>query len=169
MNFYNDVLDSDGKRMIETVISVNGYDEDYFLNCSLTHEKLKALDKSSRFILLSVEDEDEYEDKDVALLIYEDFKKVEFLKGANLEYSKENAKCMDSLRKLLYKIDSSKEYVYVRFLECFEEGNGYGKAIVNKLKESCKNIILYSTSDAESFWVKQGFTNIYDNIYKFEC
>lgn len=166
MRFYSDFLDSDGKKIVDSIISPNGYDEDYFLDCSLTKDKLRALDCKNKFISLSIEDD--YEEEEVAFVIYTNFDKTEFIKEQPLKYSKENAKSINELRKFLYHVNDKDECIYVRFLQCFKEGNGYGSALVDRLKEDSKNILLYSTSDARDFWEKQGFKNIYDNIYKYE-
>lgn len=44
-------------------------------------------------------------------------------------------------------------------------GQGHGTMLVNELKKQGKPIVLFSLIEAESFWEKQGFTNLFSFIY----
>lgn len=54
--------------------------------------------------------------------------------------------------------------IYIHYIESIHKGFNYGNNLLNSIIDLDKDIILYSTIEAETFWRKQNF----DNIFGFE-
>ena len=57
--------------------------------------------------------------------------------------------------------------IYLHFVESIKEGCGYGTKIIKELTTLEKEIFLYSVLEAEEFWEKNNFVNIFGYNYTY--
>lgn len=60
--------------------------------------------------------------------------------------------------------DLREDTIYIHYLEAIERGHGYGAELVNSILSLGRDVILYSTIEAEEFWS----INDFDNIFGYE-
>lgn len=63
--------------------------------------------------------------------------------------------------------DMKEDIIYIHYLESIEKGHGYGKELVDSIINLGKEVILYSTIEAEEFWLINDFDNIFGYEYMY--
>lgn len=106
------------------------------------------------------------DDKLVAFCIYSAIDKELLMRELNLSCSHFDFETMNEYKEMIK--DMKEDTLYIDMLESIEKGFGYGKELVESMIELNKDIILYSSSDAETFWQKNKFVNIFGYEYMYE-
>lgn len=107
------------------------------------------------------------DDKLMAFCIYSKIDRELLMSELNLTCSHFDDEAMNYYKELI--LNMSEDTIYIDILESMKKGCGYGKELVESIIELNKDIILYSSGEAETFWEKNDFINIFGFEYMYSA
>lgn len=128
------------------------------IKSGLTERWLDYLNDNTKIIL--IEDNGNLLSYCMYSNIDKEFIKDQYTVGMELE---------DNYDDILNYIDNmNDDTLQLHYMDSFVQNKGYGTIIMKKLLELNQNMILQSMDDAESYWIKHNFKNIFSNVYLYE-
>ena len=134
------------------------------LECGLNEKRLNALidiqDKHQINIKYIKEN-----DSIIAFCIYSNIIKSQLMQdlGESCDhYDDETYEYFEEFIKNMYD-----DTIYIHYIESIIKENNYGTQLLNSVIDLDKDIILYSSFDAERYWRKQNFENIFGYEYMY--
>lgn len=145
----NEKLSSDMKIKLEKMLPK--------LKCGITLDSLKNIEGDIKYILS--------DNEIVSFCIYSAINKDIVLNDFENACDYYDDESKEEYINLIENF--KKDTIYIYYIESLVEGKGYGKAILDSILSLGKNVVLYSASDAEDFWIGNNFENVfgYEYIY----
>lgn len=137
---------------------INKYGTNYALKSIYSDDILNHYVNNEKYKIKLIIDNDEIK----CFLLYEELTKDIIIDDFNNEISNYIDSEIELINKYIMDIDEQNS-IYINYIESFE--SGYGKIMLNHLKEKYKKIMLYSDSDARDFWEKESFFKVFGFTY----
>lgn len=130
------------------------------LECGLNERALgKLLNiKNTDIYIKYIEDDSSI----IAFCIYSKIIKSQLLEDLEASCDNYDNETYEYFEDIINKMHE--DTIYIHYIESIPKGFNYGNNLLNSIIDLNKDIILYSTIEAETFWRKQNF----DNIFGFE-